>query len=141
MMVPESYRSLTEDLLSRMAEDWVSAAEVIDLVRRSGATDPETLRDLSMGLIARAVVQGLVMPGDIGTTSFVPWECTPAEAIHRVIVDWVARPDPFVMPGEIVWLAATQEGQRIGEAVWARESDDQQGGLAETQVRSPQSHS
>lgn len=121
MIAPESARSLEEDLLARAAEDWVSAAEVIDLVRRSGATNPEALRDLSIGLIARLLLTGLVVAGGFDGSAHVPWDCSAAEAIARIVEDWTARRDPFVMPGEIVWLDTTQAGQRIGEMVWRRE--------------------
>ena len=46
MTTPESARTLAEDLLARASDDWVTAAEVIDLARRSGLEDPEDLRDL-----------------------------------------------------------------------------------------------
>jgi hypothetical protein len=58
MSTSESARTLAEDLLARAAEDWVSAAEVIDLVRGSGASDPESQRDLAIGLIGRLLVTG-----------------------------------------------------------------------------------
>ncbi|WP_415853985.1 hypothetical protein [Sinomonas sp. G460-2] len=121
MTMPESARTLTEDLLARAAEDWVSAAEVIDLVRRSGATDPETLRDLSMGLVSRLLLQGLIVAGDLDGQSHVPWPCSPLDSIGRIITAWAAKRDPFVMPGEVVWINTTPAGQRIGEAIWRRE--------------------
>lgn len=114
-------RTLTEDLLARAAEDWVSAAEVIDLVRGSGVTDPEALRDLSIGLITRLMVQGLVVPGSVDEHNFVPWKCVAGEAVVRIATEWAARSDPFVMPGEIVWLDTTQDGQTKGEEIWERE--------------------
>ncbi|WP_203338311.1 hypothetical protein [Nocardioides limicola] len=122
MKTPESARTLAEDLLARAAEDWVSAAEVIDLARRSGLHDPELLRDLSIGLIGRLIFQGLLVPGDYDGTSHSPWDSSPAQAMARITEDWCARTDPFVMPGEIVWLDTTDAGQRLGQDVWRRES-------------------
>jgi hypothetical protein len=120
---PESARTLAEDLLARACDDWVTAAEVIDFARRSGLEDPEALRDLSVGLIARLMVTGLIIPGEYDGSGHRPWECSTAQAIARIAEDWSARTDPFVMPGEIVWLDTTPEGQRLGEAVLRRESE------------------
>jgi hypothetical protein len=120
---PESARTLAEDLLARACDDWVTAAEVIDFARRSGLEDPEALRDLSVGLIARLMVTGLIIPGEYDGSGHRPWECSTAQAIARIAEDWSARTDPFVMPGEIVWLDTTPKGQRLGEAVLRRESE------------------
>jgi hypothetical protein len=115
-------RTLAEDVLARASEDWVTAAEVIDITRRSGLESAEDLRDLALGLIARLVVEGLVVPGDYDGFHHSAWDCTPAVAIARIAEEWSSRSDPFVMPGEIVWLDTTPLGQQIGETVLARES-------------------
>jgi hypothetical protein len=132
MSPDENVRSLAEDLLARAADDWVTAAEVIDLVRGSGLTDPDDLRDLAVGLVARLITTGLVVAGEYDGTGHRPWECSAESAIGRIVEEWSSRRDPFVMPGEIVWLDATSEGQRIGERVLAREAErsDRRGGSA-----------
>lgn len=121
MMTSESTRTLAEDLIARAAEDWVSAAEVIDLARKSGLRDPELLRYLSIGLIGHLIIEGLLVPGEYDGVRHMPWDSSPAQAIARITEDWCARTDPFVMPGEIVWLDTTDAGQRLGEDVWRRE--------------------
>jgi hypothetical protein len=114
-------RTLAEDLLARAAEDWVSATEVIDLVRRSGVTDPSDCRDLAVGLIARLLSEELISAGDIKGVEHSRWPVSTAEAILRIASEWASESDPFVMPGSIVWLNTTPNGQSIGEAVWRRE--------------------
>lgn len=114
-------RTLAEDLLARAAEDWVSAAEVIDLVRAAGVTAPSDCRDLAIGLIARLLGEGLISAGDIEGIEHSPWPLSTGEAILRIASEWASESDPFVMPGEIVWLNATSRGQAIGESVWRRE--------------------
>ncbi len=114
-------RTLAEDLLARAAEDWVSAAEVIDLVRTSGVTDPSDCRDLAVGLIARLLAEQLVSAGDIEGVEHWPWPLSTAEALLRIATEWASESDPFVMPGSIVWLNTTPRGQAIGESVWQRE--------------------
>jgi hypothetical protein len=122
-MTPGSPITPIEEILARSTDDWISAAEVIDVARISGETDPKKLRVISLDIIRQLVMDGLVVPGDVDT-AFRPWDCTPSEAVARIVEDWMARDDPFVMIGDIVWLDATQEGQRIGEAICDRESGD-----------------
>lgn len=114
-------RTLAEDLLARAAEDWVSAAEVIDLVRKSGVTDPSDCRDLAVGLIARLLGEGLISAGDIEGAEHSPWPLSTSEAILRIAWEWASEDDPFVMPGSVVWLNTTPSGQAVGESVWRRE--------------------
>lgn len=114
-------RTLAEDLLARAAEDWVSAAEVVDLVRASGVREPSDCRDLAVGLIARLLVEGMISAGDLEGIEHVPWQLSTEEAILRIASEWASQADPYVMPGSIVWLNATPQGQALGEAVWARE--------------------
>lgn len=118
-----SLRTLAEDLLARVAEDWVSAAEVIDLVRRSGVEDPSTLRDIAVGLVGRLIAGDMLVAGDITDRIHVPWSVSRGDAILRIASDWAAVSDPFVMPGSICWLDSTHRGQEVGEAVWRREGN------------------
>jgi hypothetical protein len=115
---------LAEDLLARAAEDWVSAAEAIDLVRSAGMADPSDCRDLAVGLIARLLGEGLILAGDIEGLEHSPWPLSTGEAILRIASEWASVSDPFVMPGSIVWLDTTPEGLAIGESVWRREGGE-----------------
>jgi len=106
MSFSETAMTLTEDLLARASDDWLTAAEVIDVARRSGLQNPDDLRDLSVGLITRLIVTGFLIPGEYDGVGHRPWDCSAGEAVARIAEDWAARKDPFVMPGEIVWLDA-----------------------------------
>lgn len=118
---PWANRTLEEDLLARAAEDWVHPSELLNVVRRSGASSPSDLRDLAIGLLARMVADHLVVIGDVGDIH-VPWRGTPCEVLQRVVSEWTARDDPYVMPGELFWVDTTDVGQALGEAVLAREA-------------------
>jgi len=115
-------RTLTEDFLARAAEDWISAGELIDLVRSSGLTDRDMLRDLAVGLVSRLICQELVVAGDVADGRHNPWDMSAGESIARVASEWSDFPDPFVMPGLIAWFDTTPLGQKTGEAIWRRES-------------------
>lgn len=113
--------TLAGQVLANGTDDWVSAAEVYGIaVEFTALTAPEDRRDLALGAIARLVLAGLVVPGDVTDAGHVPWTCSPEEAVVRIVRDWSAREDPMVMPGEIVWLANTPAGDDLGEAVLAR---------------------
>lgn len=111
-------RTLAEVILARAADDWVSAAEVIDLVRLSGAAEPSDLRDLATGPVSRLILDGLVVAGDVDAAGHVPWPGSASDAIVRIVKEWSARTDPFVMPGEVFWLDTTAAGQSLGEKFW-----------------------
>lgn len=121
MAEPWANRTLAEDLLARAAEDWVHPSELLNVVRRSGATDPSDLRDLAVGLLARMLIEELVVVGDVGETH-VPWDGTPGDVLRRVVCEWTERNDPYVMPGELFWVDTTTAGQALGEAILAREA-------------------
>jgi len=118
--VIESASPLTveQDFLAHAAEDWMSAAEALGLALRSGLTEPGDLRDLTVGILGRLLLNGLLVAGEIGDGSFAPWRVSTAEAIARIIRQWSDAPDPMVMPGEIAWFDTTPRGQALGESYW-----------------------
>ncbi|BCW18397.1 hypothetical protein NtRootA9_11050 [Arthrobacter sp. NtRootA9] len=120
---PES-RTPTEDVLARAVEDWVSPSDVVNVcLLRSHCRSPEDARDLALGLLTRMIATGLLVPGDIDGTVHRPWDLPPGSAIVRIAMEWSSMKDPImVLPGDIVWLDASREGQLIGEAVLRRES-------------------
>ncbi|MFE4194429.1 hypothetical protein ACFRJ9_01050 [Paenarthrobacter sp. NPDC056912] len=125
MSTPYEIRTLTEDILARASEDWVSPFEVIRICKRSGLRNEEDLLDLAIGIIARMLTRGLLLAGDIESkVGHRPWNCDSGQAMSRIIEEWCAYPNPFDVPlGEIAWFAVTSEGRRIGESVWRRESE------------------
>ncbi len=116
-------RTLAEDVLANAVDDWVYAALVHQIARRSGISDPSQLRQLSVGLIAELLVQNLVEAGEYDGVEHRPWECTPSEAIVRIAEEWQGWGNDVPTPGAIVWLALTPIGRVMGEAVLAREAD------------------
>lgn len=66
----------------------MSAAQVIDAVRRSAAREPTDLRDLATGVIARLLAEGQLMPGDLGDDGHVSWPTCPGEPVERIAREW-----------------------------------------------------
>lgn len=115
-------RSLREEILARCVEDWVYAAEVLDVARRAGVADPEAARATAIGLIAELISLQLVVAGDVIERGHVPWKSSPGEAILRITTEWLRGwPHTAPPPGAVVWLDTTEAGERIGREVIARE--------------------
>ncbi|MEJ2810435.1 hypothetical protein WBN73_02810 [Paenarthrobacter sp. CCNWLY172] len=108
-------RTLTEDILARAVEDWVTPFEVVSVCIRRGLRDRDDVRDLALGLIIRMIATGLLVPGDIGGSKHRPWECSPSEAVARIAAEWASFPDLASLgTGDIAWLDATPEGNVSG---------------------------
>lgn len=117
----EDERTPLEDLVARVGEDWIDPCEVIYLAHRYGVEDVELRRDTAIGLIARAMWLGLIIPGQITDSGFEPWASSVAESMWRIAAEWCARRSPLVGPGEIAWFAATPKGEAMARDIWKRE--------------------
>lgn len=113
-------RTLLENLLCRGVDDWVDDATVFGNIASRVAHTPEDRRLVAVGLLALAVLQGLVVSGDLAQDEgFEPWD-VPAEAAARRIVDtWMAASEPSIAPGDVCWLRSTGRGDAIGTSVLA----------------------
>lgn len=109
-----------DEFLGRVSDDWVSAAEVLDIARRMGVDGVENRREFAIGLIARLLVEGLIEAGAIGEKGFERWDLSPGSVIELIITEWVALSDSIVMPGMVAWFSGTVEGYAEGEEVLAR---------------------
>jgi hypothetical protein len=114
-------RTILEDVLARGVDDWVYEAEVFTIARRSGLTEPDQLRALSLGLITEVIVRGLMTPGEYDGETHRPWDCSTGDAVVRITEDWLASRDDVPTPGSVVWLSNTELGERMGKAVLDRE--------------------
>jgi hypothetical protein len=115
-------RSPKEDVLVGGLDDWAYAAWVYGSTRLSGLRDPGLRRTLTLGLIAELLVEGLAVAGDVDEQGHHPWPCSPGEAIERITREWITEwSDEVPTPGAIVWFVNTDEGNRVAEAVLARE--------------------
>ena len=110
---------LIEDLVSRGVDDWVADAELIDIAGRI-VTTPVDRRTVAIGLVAEALLRGLVEAGDVSRGGFAAWGCSAADALERIAKEWLAADDPLVTHGEIAWLSNTASGDALGNHVLAR---------------------
>jgi hypothetical protein len=118
---PWDQRGLLEDALARGVEDWVHVAEFSAIARRASATSIEALRALAIGLITQALVNELMVAGDVDESGFHPWTGTVGDAVVRIVRSW----DPveaYPPAGSVAWLANTPKGDALGHAVLDREA-------------------
>ncbi len=118
-------RSLAEDVLANGVDDWVYAAWVAGIACRTGVSDPSAIRYLSIGLIAELLATGLMVAGDVTDQGHVPWPVSIGAAIERIAMEWAAVGDAQLYPGQLVWLANTELGNRLGQAVLNREASEE----------------
>jgi hypothetical protein len=113
-------RSLIEDALANGVDDWVYAAWIAGIAGRV-VSDPDVVRHVSLGLIAELLLNGWMVAGDVTDVGHVPWEISTAAAIERITREWMTIGDAQLYPGQIVWLANTERGNELGQAVLDRE--------------------
>ncbi len=115
-------RTPKEDLLVGGLQDWADAGWALQSARLSGATDPVQLRNLTLGLIAEVLRDGLMVAGDIVAGEHVPWHGSAEAAAARICREWLDEWGKDVpTPGAIVWLCNTPAGDVIARAVLAGE--------------------
>lgn len=113
-----SSRNLIGDLLVRAMDDWLYDAELLDLARVLGAHSAQDQRTVALGMVAEALLSGLMEAGTVDDNGFTSWTCSAADAVTRISDEWLSRDDPLVMPGEIMWLNNTALGiQRAQTAI------------------------
>lgn len=116
-------RTPQEDLLIGGLDDWADAGWALQSARLSGATDPTTLREVTLGLIAAVLRDGLMVAGDLIGNEHVPWQGEPKEWIQRIRQEWLDEwGDDVPTPGSIVWLNNTPEGDQVARQALAREA-------------------
>jgi hypothetical protein len=115
------HRSLVEDALARSMDDWLHVADFTSIVSRSGLATAEGLRAAAIGLITQVLVDGLMAAGDVDEFGFHAWPESGSPAIDRIVQLWDPS-DPYPAPGSVAWLARTERGTSVGQAVLDREA-------------------
>lgn len=82
------------------------SAMVSQVAERSGDADPASVRAKTMAVISALLDQGLIRAGapTPDGKAFVAWSLGAKEAVARIKQE---------MPGDVVWFAATKEGNRV----------------------------
>lgn len=115
-----AHRGLMEDALARSVDDWLHVAEFSDIARRACDERVEALRATGIGLIVIALVEGLMVIGDVDDVGFHAWPGSLSDSIERLVQLWDPQ-EPFPTPGSVAWLACTPKGEMLGNAVLDRE--------------------
>ena len=100
-------------VLADGADDWVLLLRIVNVARRTGVTDPEALRAMTLGLIGELLARDLMVPGDVGQLGFQAWPGSPGDWLRRIVETWDPS-DTFPDPGSVCWFKNTDEGDRVG---------------------------
>lgn len=108
----ESRSSLEREVLHWGLDDWVMASDVEGAARAvGGAKDTEEAGDMSVAVIRKMLVEGLVEAGWIVGGEFKRWSGTPAEAADQIEQSWRDLNGRSVLFGEVCWLNLTDLGE------------------------------
>lgn len=113
-------RGLLEDLLARGVDDFIDVGLVVQIAKRSGATDEEALRAMTLGLITEALALDLMVAGSV-RSSFDPWRLSAGESAARFARELNGVQLRDLRPADICWLMVTRAGAELGREVLRRE--------------------
>jgi hypothetical protein len=100
------------EVLKRGLDDWVQAAEVASVVQ-SVVKRPTNadVRRVALEVIDELVRGDFMRAGDVTSDGFTEWSMTAAEAIRRIVSEWLAlNRSPEL--GELCWLSNTRKGDQ-----------------------------
>lgn len=109
--------TMRDQVLLEGLDDYVSASCVYSLAIDTGLTEDSDRRALAVGTNAELICTGLAVAGGLSPGGFAAWERSAAESIRYIANRWVLHGNPEPITDEIVWLALTEEGRRVGVAV------------------------
>jgi hypothetical protein len=128
-------RSVVEELLVSTIYDWIDLGYLRSTVREMTGASTAGLHAAAMAVVSTLVDEGLVAVGDMTKDGFRAWSCTRGQAVARINREWLAEPDPELLPFQVAALSPTPKGAAVIESVMAREGDD--GSWQERFVHSP----
>jgi hypothetical protein len=128
-------RSVVEELLVSTIDDWIDLGYLRSTVREMTGASAADLHAAVMAVVGTLVDEGLVAVGDVTEDGFRAWNCTRGEAVTRIDREWLAEPDPELLPFQVAALSPTPKGAAVIESVMTREGDD--GSWHERLSRSP----
>ena len=115
--------SAREEVLLRGLIDWVALERVHRRVARENAGEPlAIIQDKTLDLIQSLVSDGLFEVGDLQTQDhrFAAWDIPLDESIQRIREVYVNKFDDEPEWWFYCWLAPTEKGLQLAEAIEAR---------------------
>jgi hypothetical protein len=119
--------TIIDSLLARMVRGWVVDRDVRSAVAaKARVTDADSLRSMSIGIILELLLRGYAYPvfWDEAPWFHDPapldtWDGDPWEATRRIeALWWERRHDDMFL--DIIWLAPTTAGERLGRELLAK---------------------
>ena len=96
--------TVIQSVLAESNEDFVGLWLLVRRMREE-FLDRSHIRDLVLSALEVLLSEYGLLIGDFKQDEFLPWRCTPSEAVNRVDTEWQSLGrDPDV--GEIAWLVS-----------------------------------
>lgn len=103
---------VSDQILVEGLEDLIGAAVVYGVCADVVEADPLTLRSLALGVIAELLMDGYMRSGSNTANRWEYWDCSPEEAIARIIRSWKELGPEGPLPmWSVVWLEITDKGE------------------------------
>ncbi|HRA47590.1 MAG TPA: hypothetical protein PK819_05930 [Thermomicrobiales bacterium] len=100
--------SILADVLLDGRADWTSVRTFVSTARRHAG--PITyLPELTIGVLAEALLGGFVVPGYVDDL-FVPWDGNPANWLARIVFEMSQVDIEKIYTGDIAWFRNTSIG-------------------------------
>jgi hypothetical protein len=112
-----SHEEQIDELLSRLADDWVDPGNVFDVARYAGHTDEDAFVEQAILLVTEVIEQGLAIPGNLTRQGFEAWPSWTAESVDLIARTW-RRDHDAAQSSFFVWLEATPAGMDRGRRAW-----------------------
>lgn len=110
------------ELLVMGLDDWTSMPWFDQMLKRmSDRWDPEARTAIGIGLIAIALYQDLMVPGDLTHEGFQPWDLPKHEALDRIVREWLEIGVDNLNFGDVAWMENTEKGNAIARRLVADE--------------------
>jgi hypothetical protein len=110
------------ELLVLGLDDWNSMPWFYQMLERiSDHWDPEARTAVGLGLIAMALHQDLMLPGDLADGRFHPWDLPKHKALDRIVREWLEIGVDNLRFGDVAWMENTEKGNAIARRLVADE--------------------
>jgi hypothetical protein len=108
------------ELLVMGLDDWNSMPWFDQMLKRmTDSWDPEARTTVGLGLVAMALYQDLMIPGDLADGLFHPWDLPKRDALDRIVREYLEIGVANLTFGDIAWMENTEKGNAIARRLVA----------------------
>jgi hypothetical protein len=107
--------TLVDEVLNDGLDDWTMLVNIVRTAEDQHPDDPTLSRAVAIELLRELVEGGWMVPGDLGTSGFEPWDSSPAESVRRILAE-LDKTGWDVVTNVIAWFDNTEKGNERARA-------------------------